>query len=54
MVKRSLDKAESTAAAVATNPEQPAAKKLKTNEETATSIDKVLDQNELLFLNILT
>jgi hypothetical protein len=40
MVKRSLDKAESTAAAVATNPEQPTAKKLKTYKETATCIDK--------------
>ena len=52
------NKAESTAAAVATNPEQPATKKLKTYEETATYIDKDpisgLDQNELLFLNILT
>ena len=40
MVKRSLDKAESTAAAVATIPEQSAAKKLKTYVETDTCIDK--------------
>ena len=35
-----LDKAESTAAAVATNPEQPAAKKLKTKKVPATFFDK--------------
>ena len=58
MVKHSLDKNESTTAQVATNPVQPAAKKLKTYKETATSIDKDpisgLDQSDLLFLNILT
>ena len=58
MVKRSLDKAEFTATAFTTNPEQPAGKKLKTKEETATCIDKDppsgLDQSTLLFLNILT
>ena len=36
MLKQILDKDESTAAAVAINPEQPVAKKLKTNKETAT------------------
>ena len=40
MVKRSLDKAEFTAAEVATYPVQPPAKKLKSNEETALCIDK--------------
>ena len=40
MVNQTLDKAESTAAAGVTNPEQPAAKKLKTKEETATCFDK--------------
>ena len=40
MLNQILDKAESTAAAVATNPEEPAAKKLKTKEETATCFDK--------------
>jgi hypothetical protein len=35
MLNQVLDKAESTAAADATNPEQPAAKKLKTTKETA-------------------
>jgi hypothetical protein len=40
LVNQILDKAESTAAAVATNPEQPTAKKLKTKEETATCFDK--------------
>ena len=58
MVKHSLDKNESTTAQVATNPVQPAAKKLKTYKETAISIDKDpisgLDQSTLLFLNILT
>ena len=58
MVKRSLDKAESTAAEVATYPVQPPAKKIKANEETATCIDKDppfgLDQSTRLFLNILT
>ena len=39
-MKQILDKAESTAAVVATNPEQPTAKKLKTKEETATCFDK--------------
>ena len=40
MLNQILDKAESTVAAVATNPEQPAPKKLKTKDETATCFDK--------------
>ena len=40
MLNQILDKAESTASAVASNPEEPAAKKLKTKEETATCFDK--------------